>query len=93
MLGTVYGLFQENSTDFAEEALEIRGSRLDRIMTLCILPDFSSSHCYVEAILFFLVLASHPWCDLRPREDQVIKSDKGLYPLGGTGPKGGTPII
>ena len=70
VLGTAYGLFQENSTDFAEEALEIRGSQLDRIMTLCILPDFSSSRCYiVETILFFLVLASHPWCDLRPRED------------------------
>ena len=77
----------------AEKVLEVRGSWLDRILTLCILPDFPSSRCYIETISFFLVLASHPWCDLRPREDQVIKSDKGLYPLGATGPKGGTPII
>ena len=58
VLGTVYGLFQENSIDFAEEALEIKGSRLDRIMTLCILPDFPSSRCYIVERQFHFSLYS-----------------------------------
>ena len=31
----------------AEKVLEVRGSWLDRILTLCILTDFLSSRCYI----------------------------------------------
>ena len=43
---------------FAEETLEIRGSRLDRILTLCILPDFTSSCCYIAEGQFHFSLYS-----------------------------------
>ena len=43
---------------FAEEALEIRGIRFDRILTLCILPDFPSSRRYIVERPFYFSLYS-----------------------------------
>ena len=42
----------------AEKVLEVRGSWLDRILTLCILPDFPSSRCYIVERQFHFSLYS-----------------------------------